>query len=100
MIRAMRDYSCTQRPLANGDEMRVWTERKYLVGDSDMDEGEFLTICPAPDYPDDGVLIATFGEKSECAFGKIHLQLSTDFMRAIGEAIIKCCDDVEQGRQK
>ena len=73
----------------------VWTERIYQIGDGDFEPGQFLTVCPAPDFPEDGVLLASLGEKSESAFGKIYVQLSTEYMRAIGEALIKCCDDVE-----
>ncbi len=75
----------------------VWTEKQYNIGHGDFEPGQFLTVCPAPDYPDDGVLLAALGEKSETAFGKIYVQLSTEFMRAIGEALLKCCDDVEAG---
>lgn len=73
----------------------VWTERTYQIGDGDYEPGQFLTVCPAPDFPDSGVLLATIGDKAEEGFGKLYLQLPTYFMRAIGEAIIKCCDDVE-----
>lgn len=74
----------------------VWTERSYQVGNGDFDPGQFLTVCPAPDFPDSGVLLGAIGAKAEGAFGKLWLQGSTEYMRAIGEAIIKCCDDVER----
>ena len=73
----------------------VWTERSYQIGDGDFEPGQFLTVCPAPDFPDSGVLLGAIGEKAEGAFGKLWLQASTEYMRAIAEAIIKCCDDVE-----
>lgn len=79
--------------------MSAWTEKQYNVGHDDFEPGEFLTVCPAPDYPDDGVLLAAIGDKAEGAFGKIYVQLSTEYMRAIGEALIKCCDDVEAGKK-
>lgn len=78
----------------------VWTERQYKIGHGDFEPGQFLTICPAPDYPEDGVLLAALGEEAESAFGKIYVQLSTEYMRAIGEALIKCCDDVESAAKE
>jgi hypothetical protein len=75
--------------------MSIWTERSYSIGDAANEPGEFITVSPAPDFPDHGVLLATIGDKAENAFGKIYVQLSTEYMRAIGEALIKCCDDVE-----
>lgn len=54
--------------------MSVWVEKKYTVGDGDFEPGQFITICPAPDFPDDGVLLATIGKDAEDAFGKVYLQ--------------------------
>lgn len=80
--------------------MSIWTERSYSIGDHANEPGEFLTVCPAPEYPDSGVLLAAIGDKAENAFGKIYVQLSTEYMRAIGEAIIKCCNDVEAAKKE
>lgn len=80
--------------------MSVWVEKKYTVGDGDFEPWQFLTICPAPDFPDDGVLLATIGKDSEDAFGKVYLQFSKELMRAIGESLIACCDDLEGAKNK
>lgn len=74
----------------------VWTERSYQIGCGDFGPGEFLTVCPAPDFPESGVLLGALDEKAKSAFGSIFLQGTTEYMRAIGEALIKCADDVER----
>lgn len=79
--------------------MSVWTEKKYNIGYVDFEPDQFLTVCPSPDSPNSYVLLTAIGGKAEAAFGKIWLEGTTDYMRAIGEAIIKCCDDVEAGKQ-
>lgn len=78
--------------------MSIWTERNYLVGDEDS--GAFMTVSPAPDYPESGVLLAAIGDKSENEYGKIYIQLSTEYMRAIGMALVACADDVDRENKK
>lgn len=76
--------------------MTVYTEREYKVGT----EGvlEYLTIRPAPDFPDSGVLLYAKGKADKEYFGEVYLQLDADFMRALGRALIACADDVQAVR--
>jgi hypothetical protein len=75
--------------------MSAWLEKEYKVGNADS-EGHYVTVCPAPDYPEDGILLYTDGEKNEKFWGKIYIQSGTDFMRKLGEALIACANDLEK----
>jgi hypothetical protein len=73
--------------------MKAWTEVVRRVGHEDFD-GHFLSVCPGPDAPEMLVLLHSDGEKNAKFFGQIYLQASPDYMRALGEAIIACANDV------
>lgn len=75
--------------------MKASMDREYKVGTEDGD-GHYLTIAPAPDFPDAGVILHSEGEKNKEFWGEVYLQGGTDLMRKIGEALIACANDVEK----
>lgn len=77
--------------------MGVWSEVHHKVGDGGI-ENAYLTVCPAPDFPDNGVLLFAENDRCKEAFGPIYLQLETSLMRALGKAMIECADEVDRNR--
>lgn len=78
--------------------MSAWIEKEYKVGTGDS-EGCYLSITPAPDFPEDGILLIADGDKNKAYWGEIYLQAGTDLMRRLGEALIACANDLEEAKK-
>jgi len=62
------------------------------------DEGMTLDVRPWPDSPTNSVAIMNSDEWSEEWFGKIELPMDTQFARLLGEALIKCANEIEESK--
>lgn len=56
------------------------------------DHGNFLTVGPSPDFPENVWLRAETPIGIDW-FGNISLDLPAEFMRELGETLIKAADD-------
>jgi len=72
---------------------KTFSERLYRVGDST--EGAFLTVCPGAERPE-AVLLFSDGVANSKYFGQIRIEMSSEFMRALGKALLDCADDVDR----
>lgn len=58
-------------------------------------EGNFITIRPSPDFPNDAVMLIAEGKENIEYFGNISLDLPKEMMKQIGQALIAVADSLE-----
>ena len=59
----------------------------------DNENGAYLTVRPSADFPDTNVMILADKDQEEY-FGAIRLDCGAEYMRKLGEALIRCADDM------
>lgn len=57
-------------------------------------EGQTLDVRPSPDAPDSWVSIMTNGKDGNEWFGFNEISMKPEFARLLGEALIKCADEL------
>ena len=62
------------------------------------EEGLSLDVRPWPDGPDWVALMAE-GDKNEQWFGKVNIAMKPEFAKLLGEALIKCADELSENHQ-
>lgn len=77
--------------------MTAWTEHVRRIGHADY-EGRFLSVCPGPDAPEVLVMLYADGKENADYFGPIRLECNSEFMRAIGQALIDCANELEKDK--
>lgn len=71
------------------------TEVIYRIFDNGA--GHFIHIGPSPDFPGNIILMNENSKDGEEYFGKIRLDMSAEFMRQLGSALIKAADQEQKG---
>jgi hypothetical protein len=60
----------------------------------DSNEGHYLSVAPSTEWPGNVILHTELSQEEW--FGKLCLDLSSTFMRELGEALIDCADEIEK----
>jgi hypothetical protein len=77
-----------------GKAMSITTEIHMRIYDDH--NGSFLTVRPSPDFPEGNIMLCSEGKDNEEYFGPLRLDLSIEYIRSLGVAMVRLADEMKK----